>query len=116
MRYRFLGDTLQLVRYEITVIHPWSTTPSEYTAASDEEKDELLKRYPGAEVKAVDNTGYEWLNGEIFTNEEVRAGAVENAIAMGEEAYTEMKNAPTQEQINAMLMLEIAKMKAGVVK
>lgn len=115
MKYRFLGDTLQLVRYEITVTAPWSETPSEYTAASDEEKNELLKRYPDAEVTAVDNSGFEWLDGEIFTNEEVRAGAVEKAIEMGEEAYNEMKNAPTQEQINAMLMLEIARIKAGVV-
>ncbi len=114
MKYRILGETLQLVRYEITVTYPWSETPSVYTAASDAEKDEFLKRYPDAEVTAVDNTGYEWLDGEIFTNEEVRAGAVEKAIEMGEEAYNEMKNAPTQEQINAMLMLEIAKIKAGV--
>ena len=114
MKYRFLGETLQLVRYEITVIYPWSETPSVYTASSDEEKDELLERYPDAIVTVVDNSGYEWLDGEIFTNEEVRAGAVEKAIEMGEEAYNEMKNAPTQEQINAMLMLEIAKIKAGV--
>ena len=116
MRYRFLGDTLQLVKYEVIVTDPWSETQSEYTAASGEEKDELLERYPGAEVRAVDNTGYEWLEGEIFTNEEVRAGAVEKAIEMGKEAYTEMKNAPTQEEINAMLMLEIARIKAGVLK
>ena len=113
MRYRFYGDTLQLVRYEITVTE--FERPVMYTAADDAERDELLERYPDAEVTAVDNTGFEWLDGEVFAPEQIRAGAVEQAIAMGEEAYNEIKNAPTQEQINAMLMLEIAKMKAGVV-
>ena len=115
MRYRFINDTLQLVRYEITVTQPQNETPSVYTAADDAERDELLRRYPDAVVTTVDNTGYEWLDGIIMSNEEYRAGKLGEIIAMGEEAYTEMKNAPTQEQINAMLMLEIAKMKAGVV-
>lgn len=118
MKYRFYGDELQLIRYELFVTENIGEKEQTaiYSAASVEEKDELLNRYPDATVKIIDNSGYEWLDGEIFTQEQIRAGAVEQAIAMGEEAYTEMKNAPTQEQINAMLMLEIAKMKAGVVK
>ena len=39
---------------------------------------------------------------------------MEQAIEMGETAYNEMKNAPSQDEINAMLMLQIAELKAGV--
>ena len=118
MKYRFYGDELQLVRYELAVTENIGNEErtAVYTAASDEEKDGLLERYPDALVSEVDNSGFEWLDGETFTQEQLRAGGLEKAIAMGEEAYTEMKNAPTQEEINAMLVLEIAKMKAGVVK
>ena len=116
MKYRFYGDELQLVRYELSrtenICGEERTTV--HYAVTESEKDELLRRYPDAEVTAVDNTGYEWLDGEIFTQEQLRAGELEKVIEMGEEAYNEMKNAPTQEQINAMLMLEIAKIKAGV--
>lgn len=117
MKYRFYGDELQLIRYELTVKRDFGEEEHDeiINATSDEERDELLERYPDAVVMAVDNSGYEWLDGEIFTQEQLRAGELEQAIAMGEEAYTEMKNAPTQEEINAMLMLEIAKVKAGVV-
>ena len=66
-------------------------------------------------MAAVDNSGFEWLDGMTFTQEQLRAGELEQAIEMGEDAYTEIRNAPTQEQINAMLMLEIARIKAGVV-
>ena len=111
MRYRFYGNELQLVRYEITVAEGDESTV--YTAADDAERDEILERYPDAEVTEVDNTGFEWLDGMIFTQEQQRNGEIEKAIEMGEEAYTEMRNAPSQEQINAMLMLEIAKIKAG---
>ena len=40
-------------------------------------------------------------------------GELEMAMEMGQEAYEEMLNAPTQDEINAMLMLEIAELKAG---
>ena len=118
MRYRFYGDELQLIKYELSITENTGdeSRTMAYTAASEEEKDELVERYPDAEVSEVDNTGYEWLDGLIMTNEEYRAGKLDEIIAMGEEAYNEMKNAPTQEQINAMLMLEIAKIKAGAVK
>ena len=115
MKYRFYGDELQLVKYELTVANAptHDGSPAVYLAASDKELDELLKSYPDAAVAEVDNTGYEWLDGMIFTQEQLRAGELEKAIEMGGEAYNEMKNAPTQEEINAMLMLEIAKIKAG---
>lgn len=117
MKYRFYGDKLQLVRYELTITENIGDEERTivYTTASNEEKDEIIERYPNAVVTTVDNTGYEWLDGEVFTQEQLRAGELEKAIEMGEEAYTEMKNAPTQEEINAMLMLEIARIKAGVV-
>ena len=110
MKYRFYGDELQLIRYELTIKKSMGdATYDEIIVAV------LIGRYPDAAVAAVDNSGFEWLDGMTFTQEQLRAGELEQAIEMGEDAYTEIRNAPTQEQINAMLMLEIARIKAGVV-
>lgn len=121
MRYRFYGDLLQLVKYELTVTNKidyldetTAETTETLTACTDNERDELLKRYPTATVTTVDNTGYEWLDGMQFTQEQLQNGELEQAIEMGETAYNEMKNAPSQDEINAMLMLQIAELKAGV--
>ncbi len=121
MKYRFYGDLLQLVKYELTVTnkidYPDETTAETtetLTACTDSERDELLQRYPTATVTTVDNTGYEWLDGMQFTQEQLQNGELEQAIEMGETAYNEMKNAPSQDEINAMLMLQIAELKAGV--
>lgn len=121
MKYRFYGDLLQLVKYELTVTnkidYPDGTTEETtetLTAVTDTERDELLQRYPTATVTTVDNTGYEWLDGMQFTQEQLQNGELEQAIEMGETAYNELKNAPTQDEINAMLLLQIAELKAGV--
>lgn len=121
MKYRFYGDLLQLVKYELTVTnkidYPDGTTAETtetLTAVTDTERDELLQRYPTATVTTVDNTGYEWLDGMQFTQEQLQNGELEQAIEMGETAYNEMKNTPSQDEINAMLMLQIAELKAGV--
>lgn len=121
MKYRFYGDLLQLVKYELTVTnkidYPDGTTAETtetLTAVTDTERDELLQRYPTATVTTVDNTGYEWLDGMQFTQEQLADGELERAVEMGETAYNEMKNAPSQDEINAMLMLQIAELKAGV--
>lgn len=122
MKYRFYGDLLQLVKYELTVTnkidYPDGTTAETtetLTAVTDTERDELLQRYPSATVTTVDNTGYEWLDGMTFTQEQLQNGELEQAIVLGENAYNEMKNTPSQDEINAMLMLEIAELKAGAV-
>lgn len=121
MKYRFYGDLLQLVKYELTVTnkidYPDETTAETtetLTACTDSERDELLQHYPTVTVTTVDNTGYEWLDGMQFTQEQLADGELEQAIEMGETAYNEMKNAPSQDEINAMLMLQIAELKAGV--
>lgn len=121
MKYRFYGDLLQLVKYELTVTnkidYPDGTTEETtetLTAVTDTERDELLQRYPTETVTTVDNTGYEWLDGMQFTQEQLQNGELEQAIEMGETAYNELKNAPTQDEINAMLLLQIAELKAGV--
>lgn len=121
MKYRFYGDLLQLVKYELTVTnkidYPDETTAETtetLTACTDSERDELLQHYPTATVTTVDNTGYEWLDGMQFTQEQLADGELERAVEMGETAYNEMKNAPSQDEINAMLMLQIAELKAGV--
>ena len=115
MKYRFYGDTLQLIKYELTVTqeHDGEEYTEVFTAVTDKEKDSLLQRYPGVTVTKIDNTGYEWLDGMTFTQEQLRNGELEKAIEMGQEAYEEMINAPSQDEINAMLMLEIAELKAG---
>lgn len=101
MKYRFYGDELQLIRYELEVTETRSLPNLEtgefeeqkytqiYSAVSEEEKNELLQRYPNAVVTEVDNTGYEWLDGKIFTQEQLRAGELEKAIELGEEKYAE---------------------------
>lgn len=109
MEYRFYGDVLQLIHYKCTVGEEFVIE-----AVTDSEKEAILKQYPEAIVTEIDNTGYEWLDGMVFTQEQLRAGELEQAIEMGHDAYMAIKNAPTQEKINAMLMLEIAKLKAGV--
>lgn len=121
MKYRFYGDLLQLVKYELTVTnkidYPDETTAETtetLTACTDSERDELLQHYPTATVTTVDNTGYEWLDGMQFTQEQLADGELEQAIEMGETAYNEMKNAPSQDEINAMLLLKIAEMEAAI--
>lgn len=116
MKYRFYGDELQLVKYELSITkeHDGEEYAETMSAVTEEEKDELLERYPDAVVTEVDNAGFEWLEGMTFTQEQLKSGDLEAAIAMGQEAFEEMQSAPTQEEINAMLMLEIAKLKAGV--
>lgn len=121
MRFRFYGNRLQLIKYEITaknIITGTDDTVIEltdtHTACTDSERDELLQHYPTATVTTVDNTGYEWLDGMQFTQEQLADGELERAVEMGETAYNEMKNAPSQDEINAMLMLQIAELKAGV--
>lgn len=121
MRYRFYGDLLQLVKYELTVTNKidyldetTAETTETLTACTDNERDELLKRYPTATVTTVDNTGYEWLDGMQFTQEQLQNGELEQAIEMGETAYNEMKNAPSQDEINAMLLLKIAEMEVAI--
>lgn len=98
MKYRFYGDLLQLVKYELTVTnkidYPDETTAETtetLTACTDSERDELLQHYPTATVTTVDNTGYEWLDGMQFTQEQLADGELEQAIEMGETAYNEMK-------------------------
>lgn len=134
MKYRFYGDELQLVRYELTVtqriegsdnvytyhaaddeekdayleLYPGAEVTGEaengytitvtehiddreikgtYSAVSDAERDEILERHPDAEIAEIDNSGYEWLDGMKFTQEQLRAGELEKALDMGEEEY-----------------------------
>ena len=49
-----------------------------------------------------------------FTQEQLADGELERAVEMGETAYNEMKNAPSQDEINAMLMLKIAEMEVAI--
>ena len=138
MKYRFYGDELQIVRYELTVTHHieesdnvytyqaanddekdaylelypeaevtgdaengYTITATEhiddreikdtYTAVDDTERDEILERHPGAVVAEIDNSGYEWLDGMKFTQEQLRAGELERAVELGEEEYKRQK-------------------------
>ncbi len=114
MKFRFDGDKLQLVRYTIIVPADEMQSDTEYTAVTDAERDGLIEMFPTAEATEVDNSGYEWLDGTIWTQEQIAAGEVEKAIALGEANWKALRDANDQRKINAMLMLEIAKLKAGV--
>ena len=89
MKCRFYGDELQLVWYELTVKRDFGDKEHDEIigAASESERDEILERHPGAVVAEIDNSGFEWLDGMTFTQEQLRAGELERAIELGEEAY-----------------------------
>jgi len=101
MKYRFYGDELQLIRYELEITETRSVPNPEteeleeqeytqiFSAASDEEKNELVQCYPNAVVTEMDNAGYEWLDGRIFTQEQLHSGELEKAIELGEDKYAE---------------------------
>ncbi len=108
MKYRFYGNTLQLLHYKLKVDEKLIME-----ASTEEEKSEILAHYPNAVIEEIDNIGCEWLDGMVFTQEQLRNGELDKAIEIGEEAYMALKNAPSQDEINAMLMLEIAKLKVG---
>ncbi len=89
MKYRFYGDELQIVRYELTVTHhiEGGDSVQTYQAANDDEKEAYLELYPEAGVSEIDNSGYEWLDGMKFTQEQLRAGELERAVELGEVEY-----------------------------
>ena len=109
MKYRFYGDKLELIRYELTL-----TDGKVYEVASETERDELLVRYPNAEVTEVDNTDCEWLDGMTFSQEQQRSGEVEKAIEMGQEAYESyiMDSDPTYQMLE--LDMRVALLEMGV--
>ena len=86
MKYRFYGDKLELIRYEIII-----SDEQIYEAASETERDELLEHYPDAVVEKIDNIGYEWLDGMIFTQEQLRAGELEKAVEMGKSEFMQYR-------------------------
>ena len=118
MKYRFYGDQLQLVRYELTVKRDFGD--EEYDeiidAVSESERDELLERHPGAVVAEIDNSGFEWLDGMKFTQEQLRAGELERAIELGEEEYKRQKEESDPEYRVKVLedaLLELASIIGG---
>ena len=109
MKYRFYGDKLELVRYELII-----ADDKVFEAASETERDELLVRYPNAEVTEVDNTGCEWLDGMTFTQEQQRSSEVEKAIETGKEAYEQyiINSDPTYQMLE--LDMRVALLEMGV--
>lgn len=113
MKYRFEGEKLRLIRYEITV-------PSEdgeshiLDAVSESERDGLLKLYPSGTVTEVDNSGYEWLDEKTFTQEEQRRGEIENALNLGQENYEKYitESDPTYQMLE--LDMRVALLEMGV--
>ncbi len=116
MKYRFYGDELQLIRYEVTVMreHDGEMCPEVYGVVTVEERDRLLERYPNSEFTEVDNSGYEWLDGMVWTQEQLRNGEFDAAVEMGEAAYTELKNAPTTDDYLIDLDYRMSKLELGI--
>lgn len=88
MKYVFINGAFRLINYHCSVVDE-NDTKIEYDAVGEVEKDGFLAMFPNATVEEIDNTGYEWLDGMTFTNEQRSAGEVEKAIEMGEAAYME---------------------------
>ncbi len=118
LKYRFNGDTLRLLKYELTVKRSFGDDEHDeiIRAVSENEKEELLKQYPEAEVAEIDNTGYEWLDGMIFTQEQLRAGELERAIELGEVEYKRQKQESDPEYRVSVLeeaLMELASIVGG---
>lgn len=116
MRYRFYGDELQLLRYEIEIKSDPLYENRPIYAASEAEKDEILERHPDSTVTEVDNAGFEWLDGMKFTQEQLRAGELEKAIELGEAEYKRQLEEADPEYRVAVLeeaLLELASMIGG---
>lgn len=118
MQYRFYGDTLQLIKYilrikEEVIAGRENILATTFTAATEDEKIELLQKYPDAIVEEVDNIGFEWLDGLTFTQEQLQNDEVEKAIEMGKMAYFNMLNAPTVEDYLLELDYRLAKFELG---
>ena len=86
MKYRFDNNVLRLVKYQLKTISSIGI-PYEFAIINDDEKNNLISEFPNATITEIDNTGYEWLDGKTFTNEQIQSGEVELAIEMGEEKY-----------------------------
>lgn len=76
---------------------------------SEEEKNNILKNYPDAEVTLIDNTGYEWLDGRNFEESEKASGMVEKAIEMGQEAYEQyvLNSDPNAQMLDVMYRITL---------
>ena len=86
MVYRIENDILRLIKYKI---FPQKDSDAYWSVSDNNEKNTFLTEFPDAVVEEVDNTGYEWLDGMEFTQEQIQASEVEKAIEMGETAYKE---------------------------
>ena len=119
MKYRFCGDKLQLVKFTLSVEHEANEITKEsyvetFNAVSEKQKEMLLRRYPTATVTEVDNSGYEWLDGKVFTQEQIKSGEVETAIRLGKEEYEKylMESDPTYQMLD--LDLRVTLLETGV--
>mgnify|MGYP007049773875 CR=1 FL=1 len=104
------GEKLELIRYIIK--YQDDEQQRIYEASTEDEKLEVITKLENRgiiyTVEDIDNIGHEWLDGMIFEDEK----DVEKAIVAGE---TEWKKPPIDlEKAVAILLLELAKLKAGV--
>ena len=86
MKYIFTNNILKLVRYRCGAVNE-SGDSITYNAVNAEEKNGFLEVFPEAVVEEIDNSGYEWLDGMAFTNEQKHSGEVDKAIKLGETEY-----------------------------
>jgi len=101
MLYRMHGDIVQLLRYRIAQAEP----PAEYWCASEEERDEIVRRLGGRPhaVEAIGQAGCEWIDGMEFED----ASKVPEALAMGEAAWRDCANANDRELQTAIYLTDL---------
>lgn len=86
INYKVIENTVHLIKYSVTVLS--GETTGRYLACSQNELEQIMDIYPNASVESVDVSGYEWLDGMTFTQEQLSAGELDKAIELGETAYT----------------------------
>lgn len=131
MKWRMYGNEFQLathiIRYteSTPVFDVNAETPEtmemEELAFSAEElariESQLTERGITYTVTEQDNTGHEWLQGKVFTNQQYLDGLVDKAVELGEVGYytllTENDENAQRDLLIVNMIMEIETLKAG---
>lgn len=87
--YKMMDGKVRLIKY---ILYAGSGDKNHaFLACTEDERSLFLESYPDAKTEIVNHSGYDWLDGMTFTNDQVLSGEVERAAEMGEAAYMEYR-------------------------